>query len=278
MRLGFLHHPLDFALVESGGRGDGDLLLLARGHVLGGHVEDAVGIDVESHLDLRESARCRRDPVQAKATQGPVVARQRTLALQHMDVHGRLVVSGRAEDLALLRGDGRVARNERGGDSAQRLHPERQWRDVEKHDVLDLARQHPALDGRAHRHHLVGIHALVGLLAEELLGQLLDFRHPRLPTDQDGFVDVGRGDARILHGQPAGLDGALDQVGHQRLELRAGERHDEVLGAASVGGDEGQVDLGLDGRAELDLGLLGHLLEPLQGHPVAPQIDALLLA
>jgi hypothetical protein len=48
--------------------------------------------------------------------------------------------------------------------------------------------------------------------------------------------------------------------------------------ARCVGGDEGQVDLGLDRRAELDLGLLGRLLEPLQRHAVSPEVDALLLA
>ncbi len=135
----------------------------------------------------------------------------------------------------------------------------------------------PAWMAAPTRHHLVGVHALVGLLAEELLDQLLDLRHPRLTSDEDDLVDVGGGDARVLHRLAARLDGALDEVGHERLELRPGEGHHEVLGARLVGGDERQVDLGLDGRAELDLRLLRGLLQALQRHAVTPQVDAVLL-
>ena len=157
--------------------------------------------------------------------------RQRPLALQHVDVHRGLVVGRRAEDLALPGGDGRVARDQDRHDAAQGLDAERQRRHVEEHDVLDVAREHAALDGGADGDDLVGVHALVGLLAEELLDQLLDLRHPRLAADEDDLVDVGRGDAGVLHGLAAGLDGALDEVGHQRLELGPGERHHQVLGA-----------------------------------------------
>ena len=48
----------------------------------------------------------------------------------------------------------------------------------------------PGLDGGAERDHLVGIHALVRLLAEDLLDQLLDLGHPRLAADEDHLVDV----------------------------------------------------------------------------------------
>ena len=50
-----------------------------------------------------------------------------------------------------------------------------------------------------------------------------------------------------------------------------------MLRAGRVGRDERQVDLGLRGRGQLDLGLLGRLLEPLQRELVAAQVDALLL-
>ena len=43
----------------------------------------------------------------------------------------------------------------------------------------------------------------------------------------------------------------------------------EVQRAVGRGGDERQVDLGLLDLAELDLGLLGGLLEALGGHPSA---------
>jgi hypothetical protein len=80
----------------------------------------------------------------------------------------------------------------------------------------------------------------------------------------------------VLQRRPAGLDGALDQVVHQALELRPGQLRHQVLRPARVGGDEGQVDLGLLGGGELDLRLLGRLLQPLQRQPVLAQVDALL--
>jgi len=50
----------------------------------------------------------------------------------------------------------------------------------------------------------------------------------------------------------------------------------EVLRAAGVGRDERQVDLRRRGGGQLDLGLLGGLVEPLEGHLVRGQVDALL--
>jgi hypothetical protein len=52
-----------------------------------------------------------------------------------------------------------------------------------------------------------------------------------------------------------------------RLSNLARVSFSEVLRPGGVGGDEGQVDLGLlDGGGQLDLGLLGGLLEALEGH------------
>ena len=61
------------------------------------------------------------------------------------------------------------------------------------------------------------------------------------------------------------------------LELAAGDRHRQVLRAVLVGRDERQVDVGLGLEREVLLGLLGRLLEPLQGHLVLAEVDALLL-
>src|SRR4051794_27713893 len=59
--LGVLDHLVDVALVERALTGDGHALLLAGGPVLGGHVHDAVGVDVERDLDLGHPARRRRE-------------------------------------------------------------------------------------------------------------------------------------------------------------------------------------------------------------------------
>ncbi len=58
-------------------------------------------------------------------------------------------------------------------------------------------------------------------------------------------------------------------------ELGAGEAQVEVLGTAGVGGDERQVDLRLLRAGQLDLGLLGRLVEALEGHLVLRQVDRL---
>src|SRR5437899_3153280 len=56
---------------------------------------------------------------------------------------------------------------------------------------------------------------------------------------------------------------SLHLVGLQRLQLRASQRKHQMLRTRGVRGDEGQVDLGLERRRQLHLGLLRGLLEPL---------------
>ncbi len=72
MRLGVAHHLRDLVLVQGGRGGDRHLLFLPSPKVLGPHVEDPVGVDVEGHLDLRDAAGCRRDAVEVELAQGLV--------------------------------------------------------------------------------------------------------------------------------------------------------------------------------------------------------------
>eukprot|EP01136_Pigoraptor_vietnamica_P012926 Opistho-1_new@53345 len=97
IELGVLHHLLDLFLAEAGVRLDGDLVFLAGALVLGADVQDAVGVDVEAHLDLRHAARRRRDALEVELAQHLVARGQLALALEHLDRHRRLVVVGRAE-------------------------------------------------------------------------------------------------------------------------------------------------------------------------------------
>jgi len=48
---------LDILLGEAAASGDSDLLLLAGAKILGVDVENAVGVDVKRHIDLRGAAR-----------------------------------------------------------------------------------------------------------------------------------------------------------------------------------------------------------------------------
>ena len=193
-----------------------------------------------------------------------------------MDLDRRLVVLGGREDLRLARRDRRVALDELGHDAALGLDAEGQRGDVEQEDVLDVAGQHAGLDGGAHGDDLVRVDAAVRLLAGELLDLLLHGGHARHAADEDDVVDR-RGALvlgvveRLAHRR----DDAVDQVGGQLVELGAREAHVEVLGAGLVGGDEGQVDLRLLRGGQLDLGLLGRLVEALERHRVGLEVDGL---
>ena len=67
----------------------------------------------------------------------------------------------------------------------------------------------------------------------------------------------------------------LDQVGGELVELGPRQLEVEVLGPLGRRGDERQVDLGVLHGRQLDLGLLGRLLQALHGHLVLGQVDAL---
>ena len=116
----------------------------------------------------------------------------------------------------------------------------------------------------------------MGLLAEDVLDLLLHHGHAGHAADEDDLVDIGGGQAGVLERGAAGADGALDEIFHQTLQLGAAQLEVEVFRAGGVGGDEGQVDVGLLGGGELHLGLLRLFLETLQGHLVLAQVDALL--
>ena len=87
-----LDHLLDFFFRQTGVGLDGDLVFLASALVLGGHVQDTVGVDVKSHLNLGRAARSGRNAFQVEFTQQLVARSHLTLALVDLDGHCRLVV------------------------------------------------------------------------------------------------------------------------------------------------------------------------------------------
>ena len=66
----------------------------------------------------------------------------------------------------------------------------------------------------------------------------------------------------------------LHQVLDQRFELGARELDVQVLRPAGIGRDVRQVHVGLLARGQLDLGLLGRLLQALHGQRIAAHVDA----
>ena len=169
--------------------------------LLRGDVEDPVRVDVERDLDLGRPARRRRDAVEDEPAEALVLRCQRPLALEDVDLDLALVVLRGREDLALAGRDRRVARDQDGHDAALRLDAERQRGHVQEQHVLDVALQDAGLDGRSGGNHLIGVDALVRLLAvEQLFHQVLDGRHAGLAADEHDLVDVGRRDLRVPDG------------------------------------------------------------------------------
>ena len=268
---------VDVLLGEVGGSGDGDLLLGAGAHVLGGDVHDAVGVDIKGDLDLRHATGRGRDAGELEAAEGLVVGSHLTLALEHVDFHGGLAVGGGGEDLALLGGDGGVAVNQTGEHAAHGLNAQGQRRDIQQQQTLDVAAEHAALDGSAHSHALVGVDALEAFLAGHLLDGLLHGGDSRGAAHQQHLGDVIGGEAGVGHGLAHRLHGGVHQMRGELIELGAGQGDVQVLGAGGVGGDIGQVDVGGGHAGELNLGLLSSLFETLHSHLVAAQVDALAL-
>merc|ERR1719253_160260 len=271
--LGVLDHALDVLLRQAAARLDRDLLALARRLVSRGDVHDAVGVNVERHLDLRDAARGRRDANEVELAEHLVVRRDLTLALEDLDADLRLVVRRRREGLGLLRRDGRVTVDEPREDATKRLDAERQRRDVEEQDVLDVAAEDAALQRGAERHRLVRVHALRRLLAVDVLHQALHGRHPGHATDEDNVADLRRLDARVAEAVLARLLGTAEELLRQVLKLRTLQVHQQVLRAGSIGGDERQVDIRRHLAGQLDLGDLRRLAEALQRELVALEVD-----
>ena len=274
--LGLLDHAVDVLLGQGGATGDGHGLLLAGAAVLGRDVHDAVGVDVEGDLNLGHAAGGRGDAGQLEGAQRLVVPGELALALVDLDEHGGLVVLGGGEDLGALGRDGRVALDELGHDPALGLNAQGQRRDVDEQDVTAVTLDDAGLEGRADGDDLVGVDALVGLLAGQLAHHLGDGGHTGGSAHEDHVVDVGDLDPGVLDDVVEGDLGALEQVRGHLLEVGAGELLIEVDGAGLAHGEVLQVDVRGGRRGELLLGLLGGVLESLHGDLVLGQVHAVL--
>ena len=234
------------------------------------HVDDAVGVDVEGDLDLRHAARRRRnaDEIElgrASCCRPPFRARPGTRGWSPRSGCPRrwrtpaLFLVG----IVVLRSISRV------NTPPSVSMPSDSGVTSSSSTSLTSPCSTPAWIAAPIGNDLVGVDALVRLLAEQLLHDLLDLRHAGHAADQDHFVDLGRREAGVLDRLPARLDRLLHQIVDQRLELGAGELHGQVLRTGGIRGDERQVDLGLRGGRQLDLRLLGGFLQPLQRELVA---------
>ena len=150
--------------------------------------------------------------------------------------------------------------------------------DVQKHKVLDVPLEDGALDGGTEGHHFIGIDGPVRFLAEEVPDQPLDERHPGLAADENDLVQLLGGLAALLERILDGDEGEFNQVLDHFFQLLAGEGGLQVLRPAGSLGDEGQADLDAIQGGEFAFGLFAGFLEALEGHAIAGQVDAGLLA
>ena len=171
----------------------------------------------------------------------------------------------------------RVAIDQLGHHTAQRLDAERQRRHVEEQNVLHVALQHASLNGCANGDHLVRVDPLVGLATEQSPHGLLHLRHAGLPAHKHDLVDLGGREAGVLQRRLARFNRSLNEIVDHRLELGPVELDVEVLRTVLVGRDIGQIDIGLVRARELDLGLLCCVFEALEGETILAEVDALVL-
>ena len=112
----------------------------------------------------------RRDAGQLEARQRATVGHQLALALHHVQVEAGLVVGVGGEGLGGAAGDGGVAVDQLLDHPAHHLQAQRQRHHVQQHHVVAPAPgQQVGLDGRAQRHHLVGIDVRQRLAPEQLV-------------------------------------------------------------------------------------------------------------
>ncbi|QHO39027.1 NAD-specific glutamate dehydrogenase [Arachis hypogaea] len=155
-----LHHSFNLLFAQpSFVVSDGDLVL--RRLVLRRHVQDAIGIDVEAHVDLRHPSRRWQNPLELKCSQKVVVLGPCPLTLVHLNQHAGLVVRVGREHLLFLGRYGGIPENQDRHHPTDGFNAQAEGRDVEKKQVLDFLVAFAAQDGSLNSslvsHGLVGV-------------------------------------------------------------------------------------------------------------------------
>lgn len=236
--LSLVNHVLDLGIGETRAGSNGDGLVLVGGLVLGVDVDNGVSVNVEGDLDLRNTTVGRRNANQLEVTQHLVVLDELTLTLVDLDLDSGLHVGSGREGLGLLGGDGGVAVDQTGEDTAQSLDTEGQRSDIEQENVGNLTSQDGTLNSGTNGNSLIGVNRLGGLTAEHALDRLSDLGHAGHTTNQDDILDVAGLEVGILEGLAHGLLSTGDQGIHEGLKLSTGHLLVDVQSTSSTGGDE----------------------------------------
>ena len=246
------------------------MLLFSGSQILCGYIDDTVGIDIECHLDLRDSARSRRDSVETELSQRLVVSRELTLALYHVDVNRGLVICRRREYLALLCRNGGVSLDQPGCHSAHGLDGQGQWGNVQQKDIAcaGISCQLAALYGCAEGNTLVRIQRLARLFSGQALYFLLYRRDTGRTAYQQYLAQLGSSDSRIRQRASYRLCRLLYQVMCELVKFCSCQVHIKMLRSFGCCCDERKVDVGSRRGGKLLFRLLCRFLQSLQCHLV----------
>jgi hypothetical protein len=171
------------------------------------------------------------DASQLEVTELLVVLRELALTLQNSDTDLGLVVCSSGEGLGLLGGDSGVSSNKTGKNATHGLNTEGQGSHIKEQNVLDITSEHSTLDSSANSDCLVGVNTTVGLLAEEALNEFANLGHTSGATNEQHFVDLVLGEARIFKAVFKRLSRSVDVVFEKTLKLCSGQLQVQVLGA-----------------------------------------------
>ena len=127
-----VHGPLDVRLGEARGEGDGGGRSSGRSPCPRGHVDDAVGVDLEGHLDLHLAAVADAEAGELELAQHLALVGLVRLALVDADLHLLLAVAAGGEGLRLVDRDGRVLVDDLLGVAAHRADAQRERGDVDQ--------------------------------------------------------------------------------------------------------------------------------------------------
>ncbi|PON56596.1 Glutamate dehydrogenase, NAD-specific [Parasponia andersonii] len=131
--LGLLNHLLDFFLRQPTlVIGNGDLVLLPSGLVLGRNIQNTVCVNVEANIDLRNTPGSWRNARKLKFAQQVVVPGSCPLTLKNLDQHTRLVVRVGRENLLFLGGNSSVSGNQDSHNTSSGLQTKGQRSNIQK--------------------------------------------------------------------------------------------------------------------------------------------------
>ena len=240
--LGILDHLVDLGTGQStDGVLDSDLGLSAGCSVLGGDLQQTVGVNLEGADKLGLTSGHGGNTGKFEFTQKPVVLALGSFTFVDGEGDSGLVVVNGGEDSRLVGRNGGVSGQDNTENVTLHGNTERQGSNIEQQQVGGLVRgltgQNGGLNGGTVCDGLIGVDRLVELSAIEELGdERLNLGDTGGTTDEDDVLNLGGGDLGVLQDLLDGVNGRLEGGSVDLLESGSGD----------VGGEVNTVEQGVD--------------------------------